>query len=104
MECLQVLSQRYVGYRLFPIQDHRVTHRFKLRYHFGPTVHLRSVVLAATEALVGTPYDGNDINLYRLESDRHIEFLDVEKESVSANLVQPLRDLFNSLVRCLLTL
>ena len=82
-----------------------MTHRFKLRYHFGPTVHLQSVVLAATEALIGTAYDGDDTNLYRLESDRHIEFLDLEKGSIAANLVQPVRDLLYSLARrCLLTL
>ena len=60
-------------------------------------MHLQSV-LAATEALVGTTYDRNDINLYRLESDRRIEFLDVEKECIAAKLVQPVRGLLDSLV------
>jgi hypothetical protein len=52
-------------------------------------VRLQSAVLAATEAMVGLAYDANDTNLYRLESVGHIEFLDVEKEGISANIVQP---------------
>jgi hypothetical protein len=59
-------------------------------------VRLQSGVLAATEALVGMAYDANDTNLYRLEFVGHIEFLDIEKESVSANLAQPVRDLLDS--------
>ena len=58
-------------------------------------------MLAATEALVGLIYDANDTNLYRLEIAGHIEFLDVEKESISANIVQPVRDLFDFLTRLL---
>ncbi|KIM36507.1 hypothetical protein M413DRAFT_287801 [Hebeloma cylindrosporum] len=62
----------------------------KLRHHFGPSVQLKSGVLAATEGLIGLAYDANDTNLYRLEFAGHIEFLDItEKEGVSANLVQP---------------
>ena len=76
----------------------------KFRHHFGPTVRLVSGVLAATEGLIGLAYDADDTNLYRLESVSHIEFLDIEKEGVTANLVQPVRDLLDSLTRCLLTL
>lgn len=72
---------------------------FKLRHHFGPTVRLQSGVLAATEAMVGLAYDANDTNLYRLEFAGHIEFLDVEKESISANIVQSVRDLLDYLTR-----
>lgn len=57
---------------------------------------LQSGVLAATEARVGLVYDANDTNLYRLEFVGHIEFLDVEKEAISENIVQPVRDLFGS--------
>ena len=92
MERLRVLSQRYVEYHPFLIRDHRVIHRFKLRYHFGPTVRLKGVGLAATEARVGAPYDDNDNNLFRLHSTGHIEFLCVEKECVVPNLVQPVRN------------
>jgi hypothetical protein len=56
-------------------------------------VRLQSVVLAATEGLVGIAYGGNDTNLYYLGPSEHIEFLDVEKEDVPANLVQRVRDL-----------
>jgi len=80
-----------------------MTSSFKLRHHFGPTVRLLSGVLAATEALVGIAYDADDTNLYRLESVVHIEFLDIEKEGVTANLVQPVRDLLHIWSRCLLT-
>jgi hypothetical protein len=66
-------------------------------------VRLLSGVLAATEALVGIAYDADDTNLYRLESVSHIEFLDIEKEVVTANLVQLVRDLLHILTRCLLT-
>ena len=58
-------------------------------------MRLQSGILAATEALVGLGYDVNDTNLYRLEFVGHIEFLDVEKEGISANLVQPVRDLLD---------
>ena len=58
-------------------------------------MRFQSGVLAATEAMIGLVYDANDTNLYRLELAGHIEFLDVEKESISANLVQPVRDLFD---------
>ncbi|KAF8959159.1 GH3 auxin-responsive promoter [Flammula alnicola] len=61
----------------------------KLRHHFGPTVNLQSVIYAATETMVGYGYDANDINLYRLDSDEHIELLDVEKERSIENLSQP---------------
>ena len=65
-------------------------------------MRFQSGVLAATEAMIGLVYDANDTNLYRLELAGHIEFLDVEKESISANLVQPVRDLFDYFT-CLLT-
>jgi hypothetical protein len=104
VEYLQILSQGYVEYHLFPIRDHQETDRFKLRYHFGPTVCLQSVALAATEAMVGIAYGGNDNNLYRLDSSGHIEFLGTEKDGVAANLVQPVRDLLDSLAHCLLSL
>jgi hypothetical protein len=66
-------------------------------------VRLLSGVLAATEALVGVAYDADDTNLYRLESVSHIEFLDIEKEGVTADLVQSVRELLHILIRCLLT-
>ena len=62
-------------------------------------MRLQSGVLAATEAMVGLAYDANDTNLYRLEFAGHIEFLDVEKESISANIVQSVRDLLDYLIR-----
>jgi len=76
----------------------------KVGHHFGPTVRLLSGVLAATEALVGLAYDADDTNLYRLEYAGHIEFLDIEKEGIAANLVQPVRDLLYSSARCPLNL
>lgn len=68
-------------------------------------MRFQSGVLAATEALVGLTYDANDTNLYRLAFVGHIEFLDVEKESIFANIVQPVRDLFDfsRISTCLLT-
>ena len=60
--------------------------------------------LAATEARVGTAYDGNDNNLYRLNSTGHIEFLYAEKECVAPNLVQTVRGPLDSLDRGLLSL
>ena len=80
-----------------------MTSFFKLRHHFGPTVRFIGGVLAATEALVGIAYDADDTNLYRLESVSHFEFLDIEKEGVTTNLIQPVRDLLHILTRCLLT-
>jgi hypothetical protein len=104
VECSQALSPRYVEYPTFPSRVQWMTSFFKLQYHFGPTVRLISGVLAATEGLIGLTYDADDHNLYRLESLVHIEFLEIEKEGVSANLLQPVRDLLHSLARCLLTL
>jgi len=47
----------------------------------------------ATECVVAKAYGRNDHNLYRLEANGYIEFLDVEKEGVPANLFQPVRNL-----------
>ena len=52
---------------------------------------LRSLRYGATECRVGFSYGGNDTNLYRLAPNAYIEFLDVEKENIPANLVQPVR-------------
>ena len=53
------------------------------------------MTITATESRIGVAY-GNDTNLYSLESSLeanvHIEFLDVEKENVPANIVQPVRN------------
>ena len=65
----------------------------KLRHHFGPSVLLRSVRYGATEARVGCAYGGNDTNLYRLVSNSYTEFLEVGKEGIPENLVQPVREL-----------
>ena len=48
----------------------------------------------ATECLVAVAYGRNDHNLYRLEANGHIEFLE---EGDPANLFQPVRDLLNFL-------
>lgn len=40
---------------------------------------------------MGVGYDANDTNLYRLDSDEHIEFLDAEKGNSTENLFQPVR-------------
>ena len=40
---------------------------------------------------MGFGYDANDTNLYRLDSDGHIEFLDAEKGNSTENLFQPVR-------------
>lgn len=61
----------------------------QLRHHFGPSVNLQSVIYASTETVVGYGYDANDTNLYRLDSDEHIELLDTEKECAIENLCQP---------------
>jgi hypothetical protein len=66
-------------------------------------VLLQSVRYGATECRVGAAYAGNDTNLYRIGSDGHIEFLDIEKEKVPENLVQPVRDLIYCLSHRLLT-
>ena len=63
----------------------------QLRHHFGPTVSLQSTIFSSTESMVGFGYDANDTNLYRLDSDEHIEFLDVEKGISTENLLQPVR-------------
>ena len=60
-------------------------------------MRFQSGVLAATEAMVGLAYDADDTNLYRLEFVGHSEFLDIEKEGISENIVQPVRDLFDFL-------
>lgn len=39
--------------------------------------------------MVGYGYDANDTNLYRLDSDEHIELLDAEKGRATENLRQP---------------
>jgi hypothetical protein len=53
-------------------------------------VLLRSLGYGAAECRVGFAYGSNDTNLYRLAlSNSYIEFVDVEKENVPANLVQP---------------
>jgi len=46
----------------------------------------------------------NDTDLYQLVSNSYIEFLDVEKENVPVNLVQPVHVLFLLLIRFLLNL
>ena len=63
----------------------------QLRHHFGPTVSLQSTIFSSTESMVGFGYDANDTNLYRLDSDEHIEFLDAEKGTSTENLLQPVR-------------
>jgi len=67
---------------------------FELKHHFGPTVLLDSMWYGATECLVAVAYGRNDHNLYRLEANGHIEFLE---EGDPANLFQPVRDLLNFL-------
>ena len=52
---------------------------------------LQSAIFGATEGEVGFGYDANDTNLYRLDSDGHIEFLDAEKGNPTENLFQPVR-------------
>lgn len=52
---------------------------------------LQSAIFGATEGVVGVGYDANDTNLYRLDSDEHIEFLDAEKGNSTENLFQPVR-------------
>ncbi len=52
-------------------------------------MNLQSVVYASTETVVGLGYDARDTNLYRLDSDEHIELLDTEKECAIENLCQP---------------
>jgi hypothetical protein len=54
-------------------------------------VSLQSANFGATEGVVGFGYDANDTNLYRLDSDEHIEFLDAEKGNSTENLFQPVR-------------
>ncbi|KAF8900298.1 GH3 auxin-responsive promoter [Gymnopilus junonius] len=61
----------------------------KLRYHFGPAVSLQSVIYSATECMVGFGYDANNTNLYRLDSNEHIELLDIDKARSPENLSQP---------------
>lgn len=61
----------------------------QIRYHFGTTVVLQSAVYAATESMVAFGYDSMNPNLYRLDSDEHIELLDVEKAHNIANISQP---------------
>lgn len=56
---------------------------------------LLSVGYGATKCRVGFAYGGNDTNLYRLVSNSYIEFLDVERENVPTNLLQPVRDLLD---------
>lgn len=63
----------------------------QLRYHFGPSVLLTSVTFAATESAVGVGYDPTNTNLYRLDSNEHIELLDIEKDRSPENLSQPVR-------------
>jgi len=65
-------------------------------------VLLRSLWYGATECRVGISYAGNDTNLYRLVPNTYIEFLDIEKENVPSNLVQPVCDLLHFLT-CRLT-
>ena len=52
---------------------------------------LQSTIFGATEGVVGFGYDANDTNLYRLDSDEHIEFLDAEKRNSTENLLQAVR-------------
>lgn len=52
-------------------------------------MNLQSVVYASTETVVGHGYDARDTNLYRLDSDEHIELLDTEQECAIENLCQP---------------
>jgi len=66
-------------------------------------VLLRSLGYGATECRVGISYGGNDTNLYRLVPNTYIEFLDIEKENIPANLVQSVCDLFHFLTFYLLT-
>ena len=86
---------------MFASKVHRITYLshspMKFQHHFGPPLCLRSGVLAAMEFMIGLVYDTNNTNLYCLEFAGHIEFLDVEKESISVNLIQSVRDLFGYL-------
>ena len=41
--------------------------------------------------MVGFGYDVNDHNLYRLDSSEHIELLDIDQESSTEKLCQPVR-------------
>jgi len=55
-------------------------------------VLLRSFGCGATEYRVGFAHGNNDSNLYRLTPGNiYIAFLDVEKEYVPPDLVQPVR-------------
>ncbi|KAI6121227.1 GH3 auxin-responsive promoter [Pisolithus sp. B1] len=61
----------------------------KMRHYVGPDVQLRSLGFTASEAYVGTVYDPENLNLYKVASDDIVEYLDVSKEEVAANLVAP---------------
>jgi len=53
-------------------------------------VLLRSLGYGATEYRIGFAHGNNDPNLYRLAPGNiYIAFLDIKKENVPANLVQP---------------
>jgi len=55
---------------------------------------LESVGYGATECVVAKAYGRNDHNLYRLEANGHIEFLDVEEEGVPRASLQTFFSLF----------
>lgn len=61
----------------------------KMRHYVGPDVQLRSLGFTASEAYIGTVYDPENLNLYKVASDDIVEYLDVSKEEVAANLVAP---------------
>ncbi|KAI6000852.1 GH3 auxin-responsive promoter [Pisolithus albus] len=61
----------------------------KMRHYVGPDVQLRSLGFTASEAYIGTVYDPENLNLYKVASDDVVEYLDVSKEEVAANLLAP---------------
>ncbi|KIO11556.1 hypothetical protein M404DRAFT_126809 [Pisolithus tinctorius Marx 270] len=61
----------------------------KIRHYVGPDVQLRSLGFTASEAYVGTVYDPENLNLYKVACDDVVEYLDVSKEETASNLVAP---------------
>ncbi|KDR82343.1 hypothetical protein GALMADRAFT_56917, partial [Galerina marginata CBS 339.88] len=60
----------------------------KFQYHFGPAVKFQNTLYATTECKIGTGYDADDHNLFRLNSHDHIELLDTEKDYFPSNISQ----------------
>ncbi|KAG6331779.1 hypothetical protein ID866_7311 [Astraeus odoratus] len=61
----------------------------KIRHYVGPDVCLRSLGFTASEAYIGTVYDPENANLFKVTSDDVVEYLDVSKEETASSLVAP---------------